>query len=286
MPLVTRAPLEGPLDPYPARGRRTLPQWDHGCAQQTAILNTDRYDNSNAGLGSNGGGFYYTIPGLVAGSTCTVTLFFIEGYWTVPWNGVAYGAGTVAGRAFNVQINGTQVLTNFDIWSTANILYGQGENCAIAEQYTATANSSGQVVINFVSVTQAVVAGIMVTGAYTANNNITSGPASPLTLNGTGINGSGALINSSTTAATYTGLITLGGASTIAASIGNITLSNPGTITGGYALTLGGSATGGTINSIIGTGAGSVTENAATGVPGRSPAPTLTPAARRSPPGH
>ena len=54
-----------------------------------------------------------------------------------------------------------------------------------------------------------------------------------LTLNGTGIGGSGALINSSTTAGTYAGLITLGSASSIVATSGNITLSNAGTITGG-----------------------------------------------------
>ena len=82
-----------------------------------------------------------------------------------------------------------------------------------------------------------------------------------LTLNGTGIGGSGALINSSTTAATYAGLITLGSASSIVATSGNIALSNAGTITGAFGLTLGGTATG-SIASIIGTGAGTVTENA------------------------
>ena len=81
-----------------------------------------------------------------------------------------------------------------------------------------------------------------------------------LTLNGTGIGGNGALINSSTTAGTYAGLITLGSASSIVTTSGNIAISNAGTIAGGYGLTLGGTQTG-TITSILGTGVSSVTEN-------------------------
>ena len=54
----------------------------------------------------------------------------------------------------------------------------------------------------------------------------------PLTLGGTGTGGNGALINSSTTAVTYSGLLTLGSASSIVSGSGNITISNTGTITG------------------------------------------------------
>ena len=61
-------------------------------------------------------------------------------------------------------------------------------------------------------------------------------------------------------------------------------INNVGTIGGGFALTLGGAATG-SISSIIGTGADTLTENG-TGGPGSSPAPTLTPASRQFPPGH
>lgn len=81
-----------------------------------------------------------------------------------------------------------------------------------------------------------------------------------LALNGTGISSGGALINSSATAGTYAGLVTLGSASSIIAGTGNITLSNAGTITGsGFGLTVGG-AKNTTIASIIGTGAGTLTK--------------------------
>ncbi|HRG10626.1 MAG TPA: hypothetical protein PLJ08_18770, partial [Cyclobacteriaceae bacterium] len=65
--------------------------------------------------------------------------------------------------------------------------------------------------------------------------------AEPLTLNGTGISGSGALFNSSVTGATFGGLITLGSSATISGSNGTINISNAGTITGaGFDLTLDG----------------------------------------------
>lgn len=82
-----------------------------------------------------------------------------------------------------------------------------------------------------------------------------------LTLNGTGIASGGALKNSSSTAATYAGLITLGSNSSIIGGTGTIALTNVGTITGsGFGITLGG-AQGGSIASIIGTGsAGALTK--------------------------
>jgi hypothetical protein len=55
---------------------------------------------------------------------------------------------TAAGqRTFNVSINGTQVLTAFDIWATAGAV-----NKAVAQQFTANANASGQYVIQFTTV--------------------------------------------------------------------------------------------------------------------------------------
>jgi glucuronoarabinoxylan endo-1,4-beta-xylanase len=87
-----------------------------------AVLQTERY-----------GAFTYTIPGLTAGSPYTVTLYFVESYWTA--------AGQ---RLFNVAINGSSVLSAFDIFAAAG-----GQNKAIARTFNATANSSGQVVIAF-----------------------------------------------------------------------------------------------------------------------------------------
>jgi Malectin domain/Fibronectin type III domain len=76
------------------------------------------------------GVFTYTIPGLTAGTQYTVLLHFAEIYFTA--------AGK---REFNVAINGTTVLTNLDVYATV------GGDTALVEQFTATANSSGQIVI-------------------------------------------------------------------------------------------------------------------------------------------
>ena len=91
---------------------------------------------------------------------------------------------------------------------------------------------------------------------------ISTTAATPLTLNGTGLASSpkGALENVSG-ANTYSGLITLGSATTIGSDAGSLALSNVGTITGsGFGLTLTGTGNG-SVASIIGTGAGTVTKS-------------------------
>ena len=108
------------------------------------------------------GNFTYTIPGLTAGASYTVRLDFAETYWTA--------AGD---RTFNVLINGTQVLTNFDIFATAG-----GEYKAVAESFTATASSAGAVTIQFVTVKDnAQVNGIEISpvsgGGGTTGNTVT-----------------------------------------------------------------------------------------------------------------
>ena len=96
------------------------------------------------------GNFTYTVPGLTAGASYTVRLHFAEEYWT-----------TAGSRTFNVLINGTQVLTNFDIFATAG-----GEYIAVIEPFTATASSTGTVTIQFVTVKDnAQINGIEVTPA-------------------------------------------------------------------------------------------------------------------------
>ena len=82
------------------------------------------------------GNFTYTIPGLTPGGSYTVRLHFAEEYWT-----------TAGSRIFNVLINGTQVLTNFDILATAGAEY-----TAVIEPFTATASSTGTITITFVTV--------------------------------------------------------------------------------------------------------------------------------------
>ena len=99
-------------------------------------------------------------------------------------------------------------------------------------------------------------------GAALDLNGVSLSTAEALTLNGTGISSGGALINSSGTAATYSGLLTLGSAGSIIASNGNLILSNTGTITGAtFGLTLDGTSTGSSLASIIGTTSGTVTKN-------------------------
>ncbi len=120
------------------------------------------------------GNFTYTIPGLTAGASYTVRLDFAEEYWT-----------TAGSRAFNVLINGTQVLTNFDIFATAG-----GEFKAVAESFTATASSAGAVTIQFVSVKDnAQVNGIEVQpsgGGGTTGNTVTvTNPGTQSWTNGT-----------------------------------------------------------------------------------------------------
>jgi hypothetical protein len=92
------------------------------------------------------GTFTYTIPGMVANSQHTVLLHFAEIYYTA--------AGK---REYNVAINGTRVLTNFDQFAAAG-----GEYIAVVKTFTATANSSGQIVIAFTTgaVNQPSVAGL------------------------------------------------------------------------------------------------------------------------------
>src|SRR6202035_4036652 len=84
----------------------------------------------------------------------TVRLHFAEEYWT-----------TAGSRTFNVLINGTQVLTSFDIFAAAG-----GEYIAVIKAFTATASSTGTVTIQFVTVKDnAQVNGIEILPASTAN---------------------------------------------------------------------------------------------------------------------
>jgi trimeric autotransporter adhesin len=111
----------------------------------------------------------YTIPGLTAGASYTVRLHFAELYFTA--------AGS---REFNVAINGTTVLTNFDIYATAGARY-----TAVVENYTATANSSGDIVIAFTNGTidQPMFEGIEVLGS--AASSCTTDPSAPTGLTAT-----------------------------------------------------------------------------------------------------
>jgi Malectin domain len=74
-----------------------------------------------------------------------VRLHFAETYWTAKGQ-----------RVFNVSINGTQVLSNFDIVGAAG-----AANKAVVEQFPVTSSATGTVTIQFTSVVdQAQVNGI------------------------------------------------------------------------------------------------------------------------------
>jgi hypothetical protein len=75
----------------------------------------------------------YTLPNLTANASYTVRLHFAETYWTATGK-----------RIFNVVINGTTVLSNYDIYAATGARYK-----AVVKEYTAIANSSGQIVIKF-----------------------------------------------------------------------------------------------------------------------------------------
>jgi hypothetical protein len=90
-----------------------------------AVYQTARVDN-----------FTYTVPGFTAGSSHMVRLHFAETYFS-----------SAGARTFDVSLNGTQVLTGFDIYKTAG-----AKNKAVAQAFTANANASGQFVIQFTSV--------------------------------------------------------------------------------------------------------------------------------------
>ncbi len=142
------------------------------------------YQHSRAGVST------YTIPSLTAGTQYTVLLHFAETYFTA--------AGQ---RVFNVAINGTTVLNNFDIF--ANV----GKNAALVEQFTATANSSGQIVIAFTNGTanQPVVSGIEIRGATASCGAV---PPAPGGLTATA--SSASVINLSWTAVTPPANCTIG----------------------------------------------------------------------------
>jgi hypothetical protein len=89
----------------------------------------------------------YTLPNLTVGALYTVRLHFAELYWTATGK-----------RKFNVAINGTTVLSNYDIYSATGARYK-----AIVREFTATANTSGQIAIAFTNITDnATIEGIQI----------------------------------------------------------------------------------------------------------------------------
>lgn len=102
-----------------------------------AVYQTERY-----------GAHTYTITGLTANTSHNVRLHFAEIYWNAANQ-----------RKFHVNINGTRVLTDLDVFAAAG-----GKNRAHMRQFTATSNGSGQITIQFLNgaIDQAKISGIEV----------------------------------------------------------------------------------------------------------------------------
>ncbi len=126
-----------------------------------------------------------------------------------------------------------------------------------ANTYTGlTTVSAGTLVAGNATALGTTAAGTSVTNGATLNINGVAIGAEAMTINGSGVSGSGALVGNGTSS--LAGLITLGSASTIAANSGTLTLSNTGTITGAtFGLTLTGAGNG-SIASVIGTTSGTL----------------------------
>ena len=89
----------------------------------------------------------YRMGGFTPGSSQSVTLYFVEHFWSAPGK-----------RVFSVMINGEEVLTDFDVFADAG-----GQYIAVQHTFTTTANSSGEVVVQFVSgVDNPIVNGIVI----------------------------------------------------------------------------------------------------------------------------
>jgi beta-glucosidase len=119
------------------------------------------------------GNFTYAVPGYTPGATYTIRLHFAETYWT-----------TAGSRIFNVLIDGTQVLTNFDIFATAG-----GADKAVVEQFTETVPSNGIFTIQFVTVKD----NAQVNGIEILSSSSPAPPPAPVGLVATAGNGSVAL---------------------------------------------------------------------------------------------
>ena len=116
-------------------------------AAPRAVYQSQRYGN-----------FTYTIPNETPGGLYQVRLDFAETMYT-----------SEGQRLFDVAINGTPVLTDFDVFSAAD-----GANNALAETFLANADSNGDITIAFSNVVSLpMVSGIEITPAATGATTAT-----------------------------------------------------------------------------------------------------------------
>jgi hypothetical protein len=122
-----------------------------------AVYQSERYGTST-----------YTFPNLTASANYKIRLHFAELFHS-----------TNGGRIFNVSINGSAVLSNFDVYASAGAMYK-----AIVREFQATANSSGQIVVAFNTVTDnATISGIEILPNSVVNNAPTVATAAAVSPN-------------------------------------------------------------------------------------------------------
>jgi Malectin domain/MBG domain (YGX type) len=105
----------------------------HAITIPSSILNPAPAAVYQTNRRTNGGSFTYTAPGLTPGGSYIVDLHFSDNFSTAAKQ-----------RQFNVAINGTQVLNNFDIFATAG-----GEFTATVQSFYAVADTNGVITIQF-----------------------------------------------------------------------------------------------------------------------------------------
>jgi len=93
-------------------------------AAPPTVYQSERYGNQT-----------YTFPNLTAGASYTARLHFAETKWT-----------TIGARKFNIVINGKQVQSNLDIFASA------GAKKALVLDFSAAADSSGKIAIQYITV--------------------------------------------------------------------------------------------------------------------------------------
>jgi len=88
--------------------------------------------------------FSYIFSGLAIATPYMLRLHFAEIYWGAV-GGAPGGAGS---RVFNVAVNGTPVLSNFDIYATAG-----GANIALERDINVTSSTTGTVTVAYTTIT-------------------------------------------------------------------------------------------------------------------------------------
>ena len=158
-----------------------------------------------------GYGFTYTLSGLTAATSYTVRLDFAE-----------FEATAAGQRLFNVSSNGVPVLTNYDIFATAG-----GRDKAVAQSFTATADSNGQISITFAyGNNYALINGIQLLSGNTVLQAINCGLAagSTLTINPSTFSNQGTLQVSNGATLNVSGLTGNVGTATLSDSGSQLTL--------------------------------------------------------------